>query len=135
MAIMDNIRACLDKRLATLPGLPDVAWPNTPYEHIPGTTYLKVTLFPNSIRPASRGPDPWKKYDGIYSILVCTPEGEGPGAGYSLADDLLEHFKATSYVTDGGTSVTIDYSEVGTSFLDSPFYCTPVDVAWYIYDR
>ncbi len=135
MAIMDNIRACLDKKLVLLPGLPAVAWPNSTYEHTPGTPYFKVTLFPNTIRPASRGADPWKRYDGIYSILVCTPEGEGPGAGYDFADALLEHFKATSYITDGSTSVTVDYAEVGTSFLDSPFYCTPVDVAWYIYDR
>jgi hypothetical protein len=90
----------------------------------------------------------------------------GPGAGYDLADLLLDRFNATTDISytsltnlvlleDGdnllletgdsilleGTDTTpvgpiivsIDYSEVRTSFLDSPFYCTPITVGWYIY--
>jgi len=61
------------------------------------------------------------------------PEGLGPGAGDDIADLLLDRFNATTDVSYGGYIVSIDYSEVRTSFLDSPFYCTPVTVAWYIY--
>ena len=83
----------------------------------------------------------------------------GPGAGYDLADLLLDRFNATTDILytnpmdtillesgddillESGdrlllgspTIVSIDYSEVRTSFLDSPFYCTPITVGWYIY--
>jgi hypothetical protein len=33
----------------------------------------------------------------------------------------------------GPIIISIDYSEVRTSFLDSPFYCTPITIGWYIY--
>jgi hypothetical protein len=90
----------------------------------------------------------------------------GPGAGYEIADFLLDRFEATTDIsytpltdylllesgdsllletgdtllldtlgttTTGTIIVSIDYSEVRTSFLDSPFYCTPVTIGWYIY--
>lgn len=130
---VDSIRACLDKRLQTLPSAPDLSFENVTYVHTVGVPFIKATLVPNSIRPATRGNDPWLRYDGIYAVNIYTPEGQGSGAGYTLADDVLEHFKATNYITDGAFSLTVDYAEVGTSFLDSPFYCTPVNVVWYTY--
>jgi hypothetical protein len=90
----------------------------------------------------------------------------GSGAGYDIADFLLERFEATTDITyniptdymllesgdslllenedilildtmgstsTGSIIVSIDYSEVRTSFLDSPFYCTPITIGWYIY--
>jgi len=134
-SIVNAIRECLDTKLSSLSGLPDVAYPNVPYTIISGTPFFKIDFIPTSITPASRGIDPYLRYQGIYSILVCTPENQGPGAGLVYADALLDHFKATSYVSNGTKNVTIDYSEVRTSFLDSPFYCTPVNVVWYTYDR
>lgn len=120
---------------------------------------MKADLIPTSRRPAVRGLNPQQRYDGLYSLLICTPEGLGPGAGYDIADLLLARFEATTDITytypvdailqENGdnlllednsrllighpTIVSIDYSEVRTSFLDSPFYCTPITVAWYCY--
>jgi hypothetical protein len=159
MTIINDIRACLDTHLSGTVGIPAIARQNVPYEPTTGTSFIKADLVPTSRRPAVRGLNPQQRYDGLYSILICTPEGMGPGAGYDLADLLLARFEATTDILytnptdaillEGGddillesgdrlllgnpTIVSIDYSEVRTSFLDSPFYCTPVTIAWYIY--
>lgn len=159
MTIINDIRACLDTHLSGTTGIPTIARQNVPFEPTTGTSYIKADLIPTLRRPAVRGLNPQQRYDGLYSILICTPEGLGSGAGYDIADLLLDRFNATTDIVytnpfdailqEGGddllledssrlllgspTIVTIDYSEVRTSFLDSPFYCTPVTVAWYTY--
>jgi len=160
MTIINDIRACLDTHLSGTVGIPPIARQNVPYQATTGTSFVKADLVPTSRRPAVRGLNPQQRYDGLYSILICTPEGLGSGAGYDIADLLLDRFNATTDVvytnpTDAillesgddillesgdrlllgsPTIVSIDYSEVGTSFLDSPFYCTPITVGWYIYN-
>jgi hypothetical protein len=134
MSIINDIRACLDTHLAGTVGLPAVAHQNVPYEPTTGTPFIKVDLVPTSRRPAVRGLNPQQRYDGLYSILICTPENLGPGAGYDIADLLLDRFDATTDISLSGLTISIDYSEVRTSFLDSPFYCTPVTIAWYVYN-
>lgn len=139
MTIINNIRACLDTHLTNTVGIPLIARQNVPFKPVTGTPYLQGTLVPTSIRPAVRGLNPQKRYDGLYSILIATPEGLGSGAGYEYTDLLLDRFASTTDIsyTNPTTSETIilsiDYSEVRTSFLDPPFYYTPVTVAWYIY--
>jgi len=134
MSIINDIRACLDTHLAGTVGLPAVAHQNVPYEPTTGTPFVKVDMVPTSRRPAVRGLNPQQRYDGLYSILICTPENLGPGAGYDIADLLLDRFDATTDISLSGLTISIDYSEVRTSFLDSPFYCTPVTIAWYVYN-
>jgi len=159
MTIINDIRACLDTHLSGTVGIPAIARQNVPFEPTTGTSFIKANLVPTLRRPAVRGLNPQQRYDGIYSILICTPEGLGVGAGYDIADLLLDRFNATTDIVytnpfdailqESGddillednsrlllgspTIVSIDYSEVRTSFLDSPFYCTPVTVAWYTY--
>lgn len=138
MTIINDIRACLDTHLSNTPNVPIIARQNVPYEPTTGTSFIKADVVPTSRRPAVRGLNPQQRYDGLYSILICTPEGLGSGAGYDIADMLLDRFNATTDISYTNLSaettiVTIDYSEVRTSFLDSPFYCTPLTIAWYCY--
>ena len=160
MTIINDIRACLDTHLTGTVGIPAIARQNVPYQATTNTPFIKVDFMPTSRRPAVRGLNPQQRYDGLYNILICTPEGLGSGAGYDIADLLLDRFNATTDVvytnpTDAillengddillengdrlllgsPTIVSIDYSEVRTSFLDSPFYCTPITVGWFIYN-
>lgn len=159
--ILNTVRACLDNYLSQTPNLPVISYQNVPYQIVNGTPYIKTKFIPTSIRPATRGLNPQKLYTGIYQLLVCTPENVGSGSGYDIADKLIDRFKASTDIsysvpsdlllTEGGAGlltesgnnltldeqliITVDYTEVGTSFLDSPFYCTPVTVAWYIYHQ
>ena len=134
MTIINDIRACLDTHLSGTSGIPAIARQNVPFEPTTGTSYVKADMIPTSRRPAVRGLNPQQRYDGLYSLLICTPEGLGPGAGYDIADLLLARFEATTDITNAGLTISVDYSEVRTSFLDSPFYCTPVTIAWYVYN-
>lgn len=133
MTIINDIRACLDTHLSGTVGIPTIARQNVPFEPTTGTSFVKANLIPTSRRPAVRGLNPQQRYDGIYSLLICTPEGLGPGAGYDIADLLLARFDATTDISYNNYIVSIDYAEVRTSYLDSPFYCTPITVGWYIY--
>jgi hypothetical protein len=135
MTIINDIRACLDSHLTGTSGVPTIARQNVPFEPTTGTSFVKADLIPTSRRAAVRGLNPQKRYDGLYSLLICTPEGLGSGAGYDIADLLLARFDAATDITYNGFIVSIDYSEVRTSYLDSPFYCTPVTVGWYIYGQ
>ena len=135
MTIINDIRACLDSHLTGTSGVPTIARQNVPFEPTTGTSFVKADLIPTSRRAAVRGLNPQKRYDGLYSLLICTPEGLGSGAGYDIADLLLARFDAATDITYNGFIVSIDYSEVRTSYLDSPFYCTPITVGWYIYGQ
>ena len=137
MTIINDIRACLDTHLTNTPGIPSIARQNVPFKPTTGVPYVQATLTPTSRRPAVRGLNPQQRYEGIYTILVATPEGLGSGAGYDYADLLLDRFNSTtdiSHTISGNTTIIyVDYSEVRGSFLDSPFYFTPVVVSWYTY--
>lgn len=133
-AIFDKIRACLDNRLINTPSVPAIAHDNVVYDTVVGTPFVKVTFNPLSARPATRGLNPQIRYGGTYQILICVPEGFGTGDGLKIADSLMDSFAATTDISYNGIIVTVDYAEINKGFLDSPFYCIPLTVAWYIYN-
>ena len=71
--------------------------------------------------------------DGLYMILICTPQDIGTGAAYTYADAITEAFDATTDLPYTGGYVSVDYSEVRTPYFDSPFYITPVIVGWHTF--
>ena len=133
MSIINPIRAVLDNQLTTTTDVPPIAFQNVPYEHTVDTLFVKATTIPTSRRISSIASPNQLRYQGLYSILVCAPERQGPGVGYDWVDTLLDRFRAGSELSYNGQYVTIEYSEVGASYLDSPFYCTPITVGWYTY--
>jgi len=133
MTIINDIRACLDNQLSNTSGIPVVVKENVAYAHKVGTPFIKASIVPTARRPTTRGLNPQQLYQGLYTLLICTPEAAGAGAGYDIADTLLASFQATKDISYNGLIITVDYSEVRGSFLDSPFYCTPINVAWYCY--
>jgi hypothetical protein len=133
MSILDKQRAALESYLVATPGIPAVAHQNVIYTPTTGTSFIKATFVPAMIRPAVRGPNPQLRYDSLFTILICTPENKGSGAGYAIADTLLDRFKATTDIAYEDIFVSVEYSEVGTSYLTPPFYCTPLTVTVYSY--
>jgi hypothetical protein len=134
MTITNTVRGALDNHLTGMAGVPSIAYQNVKFEPTTGVSYVKATLIPVRRRIVTLGFNQLQRYQGLYRILACTPESEGAGAGYTLADALLARFEAASEISFGGKIITINFAEVGTSFQDSPFYCTPVDIGWYIYN-
>jgi len=134
MSIMNDIRAALDSHLATDVTLPPASYENIAYKPTNGQAFLKTTLIPTSRRSAVRGINPQQRYEGIYNILVCTPEKVGSGPALDIADKLLTLYAPVTDISQNGIILSIDYSEVGLGFLDSPFYCIPVRIGYYIYN-
>lgn len=134
MSIYNTIRGALDSKLASVSGLPDVAYANIPYQEDPNTPFIRANLTPVSRRPEVIGYNPSQKYQGLYSIVICVPENQGAGTAYTYADTIVNAFDATTDISFGGEVVSVDYSEVGTPYYDSPFYLVPVTVGWHTYN-
>lgn len=131
--IYDDIRAALESHLQGVVGLPAVAYQNLSFTETTGVPYVKATLVPTSRRPAVVGTNPQQRYNGLFSILICTPADRGSSAGYKYADIACKAFDATTDLSYGSLVISLDYAEVGASYYDSTFYCTPVTVGWHTY--
>ena len=134
MTVMNEIRAALEDHLMNMSGLPEVAFPNVKYDPKVGVPFIRTFFIPVTRRPTDIGPNPLKRYDGLYTINVCEPVGSGEGANCVLADALLTHFDAAVDIIYGGIKIGINYSEPNPSYPDGLFFCTPVVVSWYTYN-
>lgn len=159
MSIINQIRAALDTHISSISGLPTVVNQNLKYTPSEDTPFITTALVPATIRPAVMGLYPQQRYQGIYQLLICTPQGNGAGLGYGYADTILQHINVSDDISfspssdlllmqsgdtlllesgdalllDNTIFVTVAYAEVGASYLDTPFYCTPVTISWFTY--
>lgn len=134
MPILNDIRATLDTTLAAATNLPAIAFENAPFEQNAGTPHLRVAFFLTSRRPAVRGPDPQHRYQGLYQVTVAVPTDQGSGGALDYADLIMTEFDGSSDIS-GTPIVSIEYAETGSPFYDDPFYCVPVQIAWYVYGQ
>lgn len=135
MATIDkDIRAALESKLADIPSVPSIAYENVPFSPTTGQSYLEVSYTPITRRPTVRGLNPQQRYDGIFVINCYVPEGAGPAAADTLAKNVMETYEATTKLTQGSTTVNIEFAERRQGIVDSPFYLTPVVVTWYAYN-
>lgn len=134
-AIYDDIREALDSELNGLSGLPSIFFENAPSEQSTPTAYLTTRTFFTSRRPAVRGPNPQNRYEGIYRITICVPKRSGTGQALRYAETLTTAFDGSSDIVGSNKTVSIDFTELATSYEEEPYWCLPVDVNWYVYDR
>lgn len=135
MPIYDDIREALDSKLNGLSGLPSIFFENAPSESSTPTAYLSTRLFFTSRRPAVRGPNPQHRYEGIYRIIVCVPSRSGTGLALRYAETLTTAFDGSTDIVGATKTVSVDFTELASSFEQDPYWCLPVDVNWYIYDQ
>ena len=137
-SIYNDIRAALETHLSNVSGIPSVAYENVSFEPQTGTSFLQAMFLPTERRPAVRGLNPQQRYQGVFSILVHTPEGKGPKEADDYANTLLEAFEATTDISFTNSdletiNVSLDYAERQQGILDSPWYYVRVDIGWYIF--
>ena len=137
-SIQNDIRAALESHLAATSGLPDIAYENVAFEPTTGTSFLKVQYLPTVTRPAVRGLNPQLRYQGVFSVTVFAPEGQGPATADDYANKVIDAFAATTDIsfTNGDAetiTVSIDYAERQQGMIDSPWYFVPINIGWYIY--
>ena len=137
-SIHNDIRAALESHLAATSDLPAIAYENVAFEPTTGTSFLKVQYLPTVTRPAVRGLNPQLRYQGVFSVTVFSPEGQGPATADDYANKVIDAFAATTDIsfTNADTEtiiVSIDYAERQQGMIDSPWYFVPINIGWYIY--
>ena len=137
-SIQNDIRAALESHLAATSGLPSISYENVAFEPTTGTSFLKVQYLPTVTRPAVRGLNPQLRYQGVFSVTVFSPEGQGPATADDYANKVIDAFAATTDIsfTNADTEtiiVSIDYAERLQGMIDSPWYFVPINIGWYIY--
>src|SRR6056297_1625023 len=140
MAIYDNIRSALEVRLSNVSGIPEIAYENVNYSPTTDTTFVVPRMVPVSRRPSVRGPNPQKRYDGIFRVSCYVAEGNGPSAADDLANLVITAFDATTDIsyTNSDTEtiiVAIDYAERNEGRPIDNWYEVVVDIGWYIYSQ
>jgi hypothetical protein len=122
-----DISKALDTRLSIMAGLPAVAWENTEYEPVHGTTWLRPTLLPALTRAGTTTTD---RHEGIYQISVFVKPGTGKAVINALVDAIADHFKPTTELTSGSVTVRcISVSALGARREDA-WYHIPVEVRY-----
>jgi hypothetical protein len=111
MGSFSNIQRGLDTTLATLGGLPAVAWANVNYKPVLGTTYLRPSVLPASstlmtLNEVRRNP-------GIYQVDIFTEAEKGLSAGLTLADSIKALFEAARRITSGSDTIFIKQISLG----------------------
>jgi hypothetical protein len=129
-----TIRAALETYLAATSGIPALVFDNVDYDPSALTPFVRVKLAPVSRRPIDVGPNPLSRVDGIYILTICQPKNVGDGPGLVVADTLSNRFPPHSVIPYGSIFVEIVYSEVGMSYPDDLYHCTPVTIGWFAHN-
>lgn len=134
-SVYDEIRAALEVQLASIAGLPPIAYENVSYSPTTGVSFVQPKFIPVSRRPAVRGLNPQQRYDGVFRVFCYTPEGQGPAAADAIADKVIEAFEATTSLPQVGSGgiLSIDYAERDSGSINHPWYYVAVNIGWYLY--
>ena len=138
MPIYDDIRAALEVELSNISGIPDIAYENVNYSPTTDQSFVVPRLIPVSRRPAVRGTNPQKRYEGIFRVSCYVAEGNGPSAADTLANLVIDTFDATTDISYTNASsetiiVSVDYAERNEGRPVDNWYEVVVDIGWYIY--
>lgn len=136
----DKIQACLDISLnLAFPNTP-IAWENTSFNTPEKSLWLRPRFMPIDRRPSAMGQVPntnvpvLQRYNGIYQVIIATPEDSGIKEANDAFNTLLSRFEATSDLGPvSNIYVTIKQIEKMRAYSESPWYKTPVNIHWYTY--
>lgn len=129
-----TIKATLETYLVATSGIPSIVFDNVDYDPSVLTAFVKSKLIPTERRPIDLGQNPLNRSSGIYLITICQPKNVGEGPGLLVADTLSNRFLPHSVIANGSFFVEIEYSEVGMSYPDDLYHCTPVTIGWFAHN-
>ena len=97
----------LDVRLSTLTSSPPVAWENSDYTPVDGTSYLRPINLPISADPVGIANTDSTRGIGYYQVDVFTPARGGPATALNIGDRIAAHFSRGLRLIDGDTTVIV----------------------------
>lgn len=135
MSVYNSIRAALEVKLSGITNIPPIVYENTSFSPTTGTPYISCNFLPTSRRPSEVGNNPFNKYSGLFAINVYTPEEVGSKENQDLCNLILAAFPSTHDLSHNGQVVRVEYAEQGGASKSPPWFITPLNIAWYAYDK
>lgn len=138
MMFYKDIRACLESALNSTLNIPTIAWQNVNFDRSQNQSFLECRFIPTKKYPTTVGQNPQEKIQGIFQILVHSPENTGTGINSDIVETLLSEFYTSrdlSFVNEDLETirVSIESSESRGSYSEPPYYVTPININWYSY--
>lgn len=107
-----------------------IAWQNVPYTPTIGTKYVRASMIPAETANPSLG-DNHRRYEGIFQLLLCLPDGKGSADTDTLADSLLTYFaRGESFTVSSVTVRILESPSINPSINDAGWYVTPVSIRY-----
>ena len=135
MSKFQDIRAALTARAKLATGFPTaISYEGVTYVPAPGTPYARLTLMPTSGKPYSL--DGSVTGDrGMLQISLFYPSNGGPGTATveSVADAVIKLFPSFLKLTQGSTSVIVDYAQRAQILEEPDWFHLPITVAWRVF--
>lgn len=129
-----NVRSALETRLATVAGLPAIAYEGVRYTPVPGTPFVEPTIVPISERPVTMGDGHLVLHEGIFMVVLVYPNGKGSGAIEAMANAVKSKFKASDTENVNSVIVRFRYAERLPSVHQSDWIRVPVAIGFYLHD-
>lgn len=131
--LYQDIRGMLQSRLASVPGVPAIAYEGIPYTPVPGTPFCEPTFLPANGRPATMGDGHLVRHEGSFEVVLAYPTGSGTGTGEAMADTIKSYFKASDVLTLNGNNLRFRYAERRPVIEQTDWYRVPVSIGWYTF--
>jgi hypothetical protein len=126
--MLRDVTSRLDQEIASVSGIPAIAWPNVDFK--PDTTqpYVSVKNIPadGTMYNMKRG----QETPGTYMVNVYAPQGRGPAQAENIADSIANHFASNR---DLGGNLYIEEINFRPGIADDPFYVVPLNITWVVY--
>ncbi len=133
MGVFSNIQRALDKRLALLPNIPFVAWPNTKTAPGISQTYLRPTLLPAKSTLYTLNDENFNP--GIYQIDIFTPLNLGVGAALDLADNIKSLYEQARTIVEGSDTIYIQEVSLIKGDRSDTYFMMSLDVSYICYSH
>lgn len=131
-----DIRRALEKRLAGVSGIPDIAWENAEFDPTDKNQWVRCVLSPLAQRPSAVGVGVKIRHQGLFLIDVFVRQNKtlaGTKTVDELAQDIQDAFSYGTILTENGNQIRVRFSERNQGLQDDPWYFVPIRVEWYSY--
>ena len=117
--------AAFSTRLATL-GFP-VAYENADFTP-PAEVYLAESILPAETRSSGLAATSSDICEGVWQVLCYAPAGEGKGAAFNAAKQVLELFPKALRAQHSGLEATVRRAEQNAGFPSGARWVVPISV-------
>lgn len=124
-----NLRAALDKHLATMPGALPIAWENKGLDQA-NIMYLSQFLLPAETLSVGVAQGDSDVLAGIYQVTVNVPKGGGKADYLAETEKVKARFPRSSILNYGGTRIVIHKVWSNGALEDANFYRVPISIRY-----